>query len=546
MKTNNLKPILLTLILFTAVFYTSVAQRVIKGTVYREGQLAAGVTVGAQKTSETFMTSFDGKYELTVPENSKYLTFTFIDESKKRNFAPEDGNEIDFSFDGIIPEKKETETGTVLKSHTDLINERDKVYLENYTFLNQFYDQKNYKMAIGPWRKLYHVYPKSSENIYVKGIVMHQDFIDKSNDQKTKNAYLDTLMQIYDKRIKYFDKKGFNLGRQGIDYFRIKIGDADLLENMSDTQKKSIYSKGYNYVKESVELQKEETEDRVLLLYMQSTRSMFGFGELTKEKVIETYDLVSGYVNKHLAKNPNDETTLSVRDNVDLIFQRSGAADCEALLAIYGAKYATISSNIEELKKMLRMLDRENCTESELYAKASEKLFELEPSAEAAYNMARTFAIAKKLDKAEAYYKQAIELEKDPIKLSSYYYQLTVLTYESSPQQARTNLKKAIDLDPNNGKAYMLLADVYALNAKTVGKSELEHQAVYWVAVDYYGKAKKADPTLEADANERIRIYSLHFPTKDDIFMDENQLTVGQSYTVGGWVNETTTIREKR
>ncbi len=92
----------------------------------------------------------------------------------------------------------------------------------------------------------------------------------------------------------------------------------------------------------------------------------------------------------------------------------------------------------------------------------------------------------------------------------------------------------------------MLLAYVYASNSKSYGEDEFEHSSVFWVAVDYYNKAKKADPTVEADANEKINIYSQYFPTKEDIFMNKNKLTEGQTYHVGGWIDENTTIRAKK
>jgi tetratricopeptide (TPR) repeat protein len=347
-------------------------------------------------------------------------------------------------------------------------------------------------------------------------------------------------MQVYDKRIKYFDEKGVNLGRQGTDYLKYTLDN----ENLTDDQKKPILKKGYNYVSESVKLQGIESDKVVLLLMMQSTKGLYSLGEYNKEKVIENYDIVSKILNQQVGKTPNDADLVNIRDLVDQIFQTSGAADCDALISIYTPKFDQIASNVEDLKKMIRMLDRQNCDASPLFAKASEKLYSMEPSAEAAYNMARLFVKAEKMDKAETYYKQAIELEKDPLSLSKYYYELATLTYISNPQTAKTYCKKSIENNPSYGKPYLLLGDIYAHASKAYGENDFEHSTVFWVAVDYFVKAKKADPSVEADANEKINLYTQYFPTKEDIFF--NTLTVGQSYTVGSWINETTTIREKK
>jgi len=544
MKAIILKPILITLIAFAFAVSPVLAQRVIKGTVYREGKVAAGVTVEAQKTSETFMTSFDGKYELTVPEKCKYLTFKFIDESKKLDISTNTSDVIDFSFDGVIPANSEENDSKVSqKSSSELVAAQDKDFLNNYSLYQQFYKQKDFKSALVSWRKIYHFYPKAHENIYVHGIAMYQDLVEKAANPKLKNAYIDTLIQVYDKRIKNFDKKGFNLGHEGFDYLKHMINN-DGSDNMNDTQKKAVLKKGYNYVSESVKLQNDESEDVVLLLLMQTTTSLYKFGEFGKEKVIECYDNVSKIINKHLAKDPKDESVIKVRNLVDQLFQDSGAADCDALISIYESKFDAVSSNVEELKKMTQMLDRQNCTGSPLYAKASEKLYSLEPSAEAAYNMANLFVRSDNREKAESYYKQAIELEKDPANLSKYYYLLAAVIWQSNPQQAKTYLKKSIENNSSNGRAIMLLGDVYAQNAKSYGKDDFEHLTVYWVAVDLYQKAKKADPAVEANANEKISTYSQNFPSKEDIFF--NGLTVGQAYSVGSWIGESTTVRERK
>jgi len=383
------------------------------------------------------------------------------------------------------------------------------------------------------------MYPKSTVNIYIHGLNMYKSLIEGAADSKLKDAYVDTLMKVYDQRIKYFDQKGTNLERQGIDYFNYKLKN----ENLTDDQRKPILKKGYNYLSESVKIQGHKSEPAALILLINSTRGLYGLGEFGKEKVIETYEVVSKIINNYLEKEPTNEDYINTRTAIDQVFQASGAADCEALISIYTPKFDQIASNIDDLKKMIRMLDRQNCSESPLFAKASEKLFELEPSAEAAYNMARFFVKADKLDKAKEYYKQAIDNEKDPMNLSKYYHELATLNF-SNAQLAKTYLKKAIENNPNSGKSLIMLGDLYAHNSKSYGENDFEHSMVFYVAIDYYYKAKKADPSVEADANQKIATYSQYFPAKEEIFF--NGLTVGQSYSVGGWINETTTIREKR
>ena len=67
---------------------------------------------------------------------------------------------------------------------------------------------------------------------------------------------------------------------------------------------------------------------------------------------------------------------------------------------------------------------------------------------------------------------------------------------------------------------------------------------MFWVAVDKCIKAKQIDPSVADRANSMISIYSQHYPSVETIFF--NDYAEGQSYTVGGWINETTTIRASK
>jgi len=72
-----------------------------------------------------------------------------------------------------------------------------------------------------------------------------------------------------------------------------------------------------------------------------------------------------------------------------------------------------------------------------------------------------------------------------------------------------------------------------------------ENQTVYWVVVDYLVRAKNTDAGLKSQADERIAIYSRLYPTKEEAFF-RSLVNEGAAYYVGGWVNESTTIRFRK
>lgn len=544
MKRILLKTITLPAVLVILMTVSSWGQRVITGTVYREGKPAAGVTVEAHKSSESFMTSFDGKYTINADPKTKYLKFTFIDDGRKFDIEGKEGDVFDFSFDGIIPVKEEEmEQGAILKTQQELISEGDKTFMTNISMYDQFYRQKDYKSAMAPWRILYRTYPKSTKNIYLHGVSMFENKYEKASSWNEKNFYIDSIMIAYDRRIKFFGEKGFVRGRQGTTYIDLKLRN----ENWNDDQLKDILKKGHGYMEESLKEEGDKTEAPVLVVYLQTTSRLFKLGELPKEKVLENYEKASEIIDKYLVATPNDEKLLASKEAINKIFEVSGAADCEALIKLYEPRFNEIAGNVDALKKVLRMLDKQDCTDGDLFAKASEKLYELEPSAEAAFNMGRLFMKRNEIAKGKDYYLQAIGVEKDALLLSKYYFELGTYTFatEHNYQEATNYLRKAIANDSNNAKAYLVLADVFASYSKYYGEKDIEHTSLFWLAVDYLNKAKKIDPEQASKANEKIAYYAQYFPTKEALFF-EGGLQDGQAYRIGSWINETTTVRTQK
>ena len=85
---------------------------------------------------------------------------------------------------------------------------------ENLSMFREYYKQKNYQDALSPWRWAFKNCPASSGNIYKNGpkIIKERIKLDKQN----KEAYIDTLMMIFDQRLKYgFGEEGYILGLKG-------------------------------------------------------------------------------------------------------------------------------------------------------------------------------------------------------------------------------------------------------------------------------------------------------------------------------------------
>lgn len=528
---------------------TTNAQKVYKGTVYINGEPAAGITVEAHRGS-SMMTSFDGKYEVTGDSKSKYIKFTQMatNESKRFDLNENSPAEIDFAFTGNLPggsnESADVATGDlVLKTAEELLSAQDKDFMTEYSLYNEFNKQGDYASALPHWKHIYNKYPKSTSNIYLHGARIYEYLLENAKTDAEKDKILDDFIKLYDQRIKYFGGEGFVNGRKGTTWLKYKL-DENRTTQLEGDALKEVMLKGYEWLNIAVDKEKAETELPVFLLLMQTTRSLFKLNALPKETVVRNFDKCNTLLNEIIAKNDEKQKTddaKEIQTYIEGLFSTSGAADCEALVNIFSPQFDAKSNDIEFIKSMLRRLRQARCEESELVEKATMRLYELEPSAEAAFNMARGFVKKENMEMAVKFYEQAINQEKDPKLLAIYYYERGLLLYakENKYQEAREMARKAISLDSELCDAYMLIGDIYVAASRSFSGTNLEKSAIFWVAVDYYNKARKGDCAV--DASNKAADFRRYFPNKEDAFMEG--LQAGQSYRVEGWINETTTVR---
>jgi len=411
--------------------------------------------------------------------------------------------------------------------------------VENLSLYREFFkqwkasDYKNaaIKDAIGPWRYVFLNCPQASQFTNVDGLAIMEFYLKTAKDDKEKAGYIDTIMMLYDNRIKYFGKEGYILGRKGSDLFKYLPED---------------YEKAYYMFKKSVELQGNNSESFVLVYYFRTASKMVDAGKIEKGALVEIYDNISGIIgfNLEAKKDKADEKAEweNVKGNIDLSFEPY--ATCENLIEIFTKKFNETPDNIELLKKITNILDKKDCTDSQLFFDASVKLNTLEPSPESSYFIAKMLLKKGNSKEAIPYLEAATAIENDLTK-SEVYLVLASVSYESKDfQGARSYARKSIDLKPSQGKAYLLIGDMYAASAESCGDNDLSKKAAYWVAVDKYIEAKRADPTVEEYAQKLIDAYSKQFPIMETLFF--YNVNVGDSYTVGCWINEKTTVRVAR
>jgi tetratricopeptide (TPR) repeat protein len=403
--------------------------------------------------------------------------------------------------------------------------------LKNLSLYVEFYRQNNYEDAASPWSTVYNECPRATKNIYLHGEKMLTDAIEDADDQAKKAQLVDSLMRLYDKRIKYFDQKGYVLGKKGLDYIEYS---EKTIENLK---------KGYEWLAESIELRGNKSSLSVLVFYLNTSSTLFNNDELSGEAMLDNYATTLEITEKQLAQSSNDSRIEKARETLDKIFDASGAATCENLVALYQPRFEKNKDDKELINKIITMLEDSKCLESDFYMQVNIRLNEIDPTAEHAHHLAQLYYEDQKIDKAIQYFKQAIELQDDKEEKAGYYMQLASLAYEDLDDMptSRSYALKAAELDPDNGRPYILIGRMYTESVDQCGTNDFEKKAVLWAAVDKFIKAKQVDPDMAEEANGYINSYQPRFPDKKTIFFQNYE--IGDTYNVGCWINETTRVR---
>ena len=416
---------------------------------------------------------------------------------------------------------------------------------------------------ISAWREVFLSCPRASQYTYTNGEKI-LDYLIRKNP-KEKDAYIDTLCMLMDTRAKYFP----NDPKTGASQVSSIMGRKGLLIY---TYNKNRYEEAYNVLKGAVALDASQLQGAYIDAYFKATIDMVNNGKEEKMTIINVYqeltdvldnnikilaeketqlvdartnaeesndaDAVAGF-DKQIEKNEKSiNINKGVKNNVDNLFQPY--ASCEDLIKVFTAKMAETPDDIVLLKRITTILDKKDCTDSKLFLDASKKLYELEPSPEAAYNIGIQEFKNKKFNEAAKYFEQATASENNDRVYRAYRNLAFCYQNVGSMGKAREAAKKAAQVDPTAGEPYLIIAQLYAESSKQFS-GDVESKAVFWVAVDKCLKAKQIDPSVADRASSMISIYSQHYPSTETLFF--NDYAEGQSFTVGGWINETTTVR---
>ncbi|WP_375325518.1 tetratricopeptide repeat protein [Flagellimonas sp. GZD32] len=406
---------------------------------------------------------------------------------------------------------------------------------------------KNYDAAYEPWKMVYESCPDINKANFSYGerILAHK--VDNSTGAD-KDGFIQDLLSLYDNSLKYFpsnySKAGVAIDKALLMYDNKMASDEEIF-NMLD---KAFHEDKANF-----------KNPKALYLYFSSLVDLHGAGKKDLQDVFDTYDEVTEKIDEENKELTDVVTKLLPKDSLGTITSKEkrmlrvatvnsenygkiassvdsklGAlADCDNLIPLYEKNFEEKKGDVKWVKSAVGRMFSKECTDDPMFRKLFEAQLALDPSADAYMYGGVLKQKSGDMQGAIADFNKAVELETDSYKKSNILYKIATTVRRSSKSQARNYALKAIDANPANGRAYLLIANLYASSANDCGSTPFEKRAIYWRAAEMARKAGRVDPSLSGTASQTANSYDAKAPSKEMIFSSGK---AGQSITFSCWV----------
>ena len=391
---------------------------------------------------------------------------------------------------------------------------------------------KNYEAAYTPWKMVYETCPELNWATFAYGERILKDKVKKSSGAD-KDGFITDLIALYDNSLKFFPKKAKPAD--------VIIDKVILRYNEKSIDNAEIYSMLTTAFTED---RKNFKNAKALYLYFSSLVDLHKGGAKDLQEVFDVYDNVQEKIEEENLKATNVITKLLPKEEAGTLTNKEkkqlsssttnsksygkiagsidsklGAlADCTNLIPLYNKNFESKKNDVVWVKRAVGRMFSKECTEDPLFVKLVEAQNNLDPSADAYFYLGILKQKAKDGKGALADFNKALELETEARKKSKIAYKVATIYRRGSKSTARSYAQKAINADGSNGKAYLLIASLYAGSANACGTTPFEKRAIYWKAAEMARKAGRVDPSISSRANRSAASYAAKAPTKEMIF----------------------------
>jgi tetratricopeptide (TPR) repeat protein len=382
--------------------------------------------------------------------------------------------------------------------------------------------QGNYQEALSHINWLLENAPDLNASIYINGQKIFEGLANQEQEPAKKAAFQEKALEMYDLRIKYFNKEANVINRKASTAYKYYRSTPEKYPELLDLFEKAL------------ELNGPKTFDGNTIAYMDIIRRYEnGDGDLTDEDILDRYDKISAV----LAAKQGDNI-VTMQNKIDEMLLEIINVDCEYVETAMGSKLKAEPENIKLAKRIIQLSLSGKCADSKVFMLAAKTLFDAEPD----YGMAKVIALKCKGSGDDAcaveYLNKALELTDDNTEKGEVYLIIGAMQVDAGAKSmARNYFRQAASADPNlAGKAYTSIGNLYfgSYNNCREGVSKVDDRGCYLAAYEMYRRAGN---------NSGMSRAKQQFPSKEEVFLEGK--SVGGSLTVGCWIGETVAIQTR-
>ncbi len=401
-----------------------------------------------------------------------------------------------------------------------------------------------YEEALPFWRQAFKAAPAADgkrQTHYDDGIKIYDYFLDSvATSEDVKRTYLDSIFYMYDRMAEcyYANDPGYIAGRKAFDmYYKYRelLDDQEILDMF----------------RRSLDIDGVEANSFVVNPFTALLVEMLQTDRIPKDDAVRYAKLVLEICEKH--EDDEEEGWPIVVGYAPVRLEAfetvKGFYDCDYFTDKYYTPYDLAAVDCEVLFLMATRLRYGGCeVESDMLTSiAAEYQKRCRTTTSPELETARIALEEERYRDAIEAYLEYLEKQDDPERLAKFNLRIAKIYYAHVRDfpKSRQYAYKALEYKPNWGAPYMLIGKLYASSGPLCGPGRgWDSQIVTWPAIDKFQKAKSVDPSVATEANKLIASYSRYMPSVEDIF--QRQLTEGDQFRVGCWIQENTRIRAAR
>jgi F0F1-type ATP synthase membrane subunit c/vacuolar-type H+-ATPase subunit K len=442
-------------------------------------------------------------------------------------------------------------------------NSPKKDDLENFHVIyRQAMKNQQWDLAFENWQRVFSETPAADgqrDIQYMDGIELYKLKFTNAKSDAEKEAAKSKIVELYNQAAECYKSKsipctGENCINQKLGYLHGRLA-YDMYYFLN-----SDYNSNLAEIRKAIEFAGNNNEYIIFAPAANIAVYQFENGEMSKEEIVKLHKTLNDIADYQI----NSSTDLSAyftqaKENMNGTFAKveEQIFDCEYFAEKYQPDYESDPENMDLVKQLIAYLKSKGCTVegNELLAQMSEQYDKFKDEQRTKmieeFNANNPASVAKKLydegkfGAAIEKYDEAINQEtEDKVRKSSLLFTKASIQFRKLGQfaAARSTALESARVNPNNGRPYMLIGDMYAKAAAGCGDSWGQGLAVA-AAIEKYAQARSVDPSVSGEASSRINSYSRSLPDREVGFM--RGVKDGASATCPCWIGETVRVKYK-